>query len=430
MLIQCPRCSTGWRVPDTSATDNPTFKCGRCHHIFREFPGAPVPGERRAGTPRAAAVTADADNLEFIFPSRERGERAPADGGRSPATNGSAATGARRPAPAARTQDPPPADARTVAGAARGADDILDARDEVRAAADPDHRDDTLGVGDDLDRDGARNDEAEGAVESADDADLDDGFDLSAEESEALAGTADRLLDDADDDQISVDDVDEDTDRDAAIVPHADVGAPPAVARVLHLEDTMRPSHGFGSYARLLIALVALHAGLALGVRLAPDAASAWLARVPLAGQLFSREPALVREVELRNVTGGYQKLRNARRVFVISGEAVNHSTTPVERVEVEAKLYGARGSVDQKIVTTGNRTALTDLTEPEIALLQRLDPRATIQPGQSSGFVVVFLEPPRDLREFSSRVLSVRPTRPALSSNPPRSRPRPASVG
>ena len=49
-----------------------------------------------------------------------------------------------------------------------------------------------------------------------------------------------------------------------------------------------------------------------------------------------------------------------------------------------------------QKIVTTGNRTALTDLSEAEIALLQRLDPAIALAPGQSTPFLIVFLEPPR----------------------------------
>jgi hypothetical protein len=114
--------------------------------------------------------------------------------------------------------------------------------------------------------------------------------------------------------------------------------------------------------------------------------------------------------------------------VFVVSGEAVNQSPSSVERIEVQATLYGPGGQVDQKVVSTGNRTALTELSESEIALLQRLDPRIIVAPGESSAFLIVFLEPPREIREFSSRVLSVRPTRRA-STTPERAR-LPAPVG
>ena len=74
-------------------------------------------------------------------------------------------------------------------------------------------------------------------------------------------------------------------------------------------------------------------------------------------------------------------------------------------------------GELDQKVVTTGNRTTLTDLSEAEIVLLQRLDPAIALAPGATTPFLIVFLEPPRELREFSSRVLSVRPTRRASTS-------------
>jgi hypothetical protein len=114
--------------------------------------------------------------------------------------------------------------------------------------------------------------------------------------------------------------------------------------------------------------------------------------------------------------------------VFVISGDARNNSPMTIERIEVAGALYGlGGGELDQKVVTTGNRTTLTDLSEAEIVLLQRLDPAIALAPGETTPFLIVFLEPPGELREFSSRVLSVRPTRRA--STPPTS-PSQGSVG
>jgi hypothetical protein len=164
---------------------------------------------------------------------------------------------------------------------------------------------------------------------------------------------------------------------------------------------------------RLLVILVAAFALLALFVRANPERAAAWLARVPLVGGALAAEPALSSRITLTDVQGTYQQLRSGRRIFVISGKAINNALVPVERIEVQGELYAASGAVARKVISTGNRTTLKlrDLSESEIALLQNLDAHRTVAPGGSVDFAIVFLEPPRDLREFSSRVLTARST-------------------
>jgi predicted Zn finger-like uncharacterized protein len=383
MLIQCPKCSTGWRVADTAPADNPVFKCGRCHHLFRRFPGAPTRGEQRperADRREASRRDDDArDNLEFIFPERTD---APAE---APAA--AAAASAAPPAAAERAAAPP--------------DDEADLPNEP------------LGVSaeeeDDEDTEFSFADADDAADEEEDDDPEDDGLD-EEDDDETLAG----------DHRLGgwSPDIDE----------PAFARAPITESRVLHPEDTMAKAYGFTAIVRPLALIVALHAILALTIRIAPERAGEWLARIPIAGLLLDREPGPAESVHLRNVKGAFQHLRNARRVFVVSGEAVNQSPSSVERIEVQATLYGPGGQVDQKVVSTGNRTALTELSESEIALLQRLDPRKIVAPGESSAFLIVFLEPPREIREFSSRVLSVRPTRRA-STTPERAR-LPAPLG
>jgi hypothetical protein len=177
--------------------------------------------------------------------------------------------------------------------------------------------------------------------------------------------------------------------------------------------------------------MVGMFAVLALLARSNPERASEWLAWLPVVGPRLTARPDLSRQIVLRDVHGGYQRLRNARNGFVISGEAFNNSLSAVERVEVEAALYDARGEVDRKIVTTGNKTTLRvrDLSEREIAVLQDFDSHTTLAPGESARFWVVFLEPPPAVKEFSSRVRSVHPT--GQASTPPRDRMRdPGSVG
>ena len=64
---------------------------------------------------------------------------------------------------------------------------------------------------------------------------------------------------------------------------------------------------------------VSAFAALALMVRVAPERTTAWLARLPLAGATFAHDRNLASKVELTNVHGRFERLRNARRVFVIS---------------------------------------------------------------------------------------------------------------
>jgi predicted Zn finger-like uncharacterized protein len=420
MLIQCPRCSTGWRVADVPATENPIFKCGRCHHVFRQFPGAPAPAARRsAADKRTAARRPTDDNLEFIFP------------------------------------DPTPeTDVRDEPALIDDGDDGRDGDDDLVMADEHDGDDDLVMAGEDEDDDVVMagqqeedddlgmttedDDDADLAIDDAGDRALDDAPDDAGGREFVAADTADdpvlhHHLDEPEDDDVRheldrSDDADE-TPRTPRWSSDLDSPASMPTSRVLHVEDIMPSSYGFRAIVRPLAAIVALHAALALTIRLAPEQAGAWLSHVPFAGVLLAREPTLARRVELRNVIGQFQQLRNDRRVFVISGEAVNHAHAAVDRIEVEGTLYGPTGRVDQKVVNAGNRTTLTDLSESEIALLQRLDPRAIIGPGESSAFSIVFLEPPREIREFSSRVLNVRRTR-RLATDPAGPGPRRGSVG
>lgn len=338
MIVQCPRCSTRWRVADPEATDNPVFKCGRCHHVFPRFPGAPAPGDRaNAGRHRGAAPPAP-DNLEFIFP--------------------------RRP-PAAEPVAEPQALSESAAAV------------EPSELADRDVREPDVPV----------EPPAPSARYAAPDTDQDEHDVLANENPTPLSSPS----------------------------------------LTLHMEDAMSAS----PIHRLLFVMVALFGLLALAARSDPERASDWLARLPVVGSRLTDRPELGPQITLRNVHGGYQRLHNARRGFVISGEAVNNSLAAVERVEVEAALYDASGEVGRKIVVTGNKATLrlADLSERAISLLQDFDAHATLAPGESTSFLIVFLKPPPDVKEFSSRVRSVRPT--GQASTPPSNRMRdPASVG
>ncbi|MEB2283932.1 MAG: DUF3426 domain-containing protein [Myxococcales bacterium] len=399
MMMQCPRCSTRWRVAAAAPVENPLFKCGKCHHLFRQFPGA-TPARESAATATATATkrraTADEpDTLEFIFPERQPAELPATDDrtsagpqrrGDIDAPSAAAATAsAREPATARDTTSPP---ARSARAQQQPALSIVPSEAKALTAG----GDREPATGSEPSGTSAERFAADGAPFAGG-----DGAESALDTTAAAAG--------------------DDTE---AVETFAAVGG----GRRLRVEETMRTTAGFGTIMRAIAAAVAGFAVLTLLVRAAPERTAAWLARLPLAGVTFANDRNLARRVELANVQGRYQRLRSSRRVFVITGEARNNSAKTIERIEVAGVLYGlGGGELDQKIVTTGNRTTLTDLSEAEITLLQRLDPVIGLAPGESTPFAIVFLDPPRELREFSSKVMSVRPTRRASSpsANPPR---------
>jgi predicted Zn finger-like uncharacterized protein len=395
MMMQCPRCSTRWRVPAVSPVANPLFKCGRCHHLFRQFPGATPPTESAAPTKRA--TTPESDTLEFIFPERQPDElivrEEPTEAPRTVEPPRVAVPPQPSvPPPQRREPTPEPIIVRTALDVdtvvAPCVDDALDDVPVAPRAAGA-HR---LGL-----------DESTVAEDLVVDDEEDERHELG---SDLLAAPA------ADDDpELDLDEIEADDDEDRP--------APSDARRVFRMEESMSAPTGFRPIVRAIGVAVSGFAALALVIRVAPEQTAAWLSRLPIAGAGFAQDRNLASKVQLKNVQGRFQRLRNARRVFVISGDARNNSPMTIERIEVAGALYGlGGGELDQKIVTTGNRTALTDLSEAEIALLQRLDPAMALAPGETTPFLIVFLEPPRDLREFSSRVLTVRPTRRA--STPP----------
>jgi predicted Zn finger-like uncharacterized protein len=424
MMMQCPRCSTRWRVAVASPVDNPLFKCGRCHHLFRQFPGAPPASEAAVAPSKRDAALPEPDTLEFIFPDRQspalvvEDEPAPVAAARAPVmAPAQPLVESESPFVAAESAetidaepDPEPerdAARPTIAADApeaerRGLDQVTEVteipvivqRPDVVVAPPPrpakkaplieDEAEPELEFGDDLLTEPT----------SVDDVDVNDDGDAARE---MVLGDVDDERDDEDD----ADDVDDDG------------RARESTGRTFRVEDAMKAPAGFGTIMRAMGMAVSGFAALALVIRVAPEQASRWLSYLPVAGQSFARENSLSTKIELKNVQGRFQRLRNARRVFVISGDARNNSPMTIERIEVAGALYDlGGGELDQKVVTTGNRTALTDLSEAEIVLLQRLDPVIALAPGETTPFLIVFLEPPRELSEFSSRVLSVRPTR------------------
>jgi predicted Zn finger-like uncharacterized protein len=180
----------------------------------------------------------------------------------------------------------------------------------------------------------------------------------------------------------------------------------------LREEQTERASAG-RPYLAFLVALVIVYALFALNLLNHPAQAEKLLANIPVIGEVLAVDHLLQIRVQLQDVDGAFQQIKDDRVVFIVSGRAVNSSAQPLKGVQIESTLYDSSGNpVETKSIYTGNAMSLKvvkDLSSKEISLLQRLEPpkRFEIRPGESAGFSVVFLSPPKASKEFTARVVS-----------------------
>jgi len=170
-------------------------------------------------------------------------------------------------------------------------------------------------------------------------------------------------------------------------------------------------------YLAFLSVLVIAYAILTLDLLNHPARAEKLLASVPMVGSMLSEDHLLQTRIQLQDVEGVYQQIKEDRLVFIVSGRAVNTSNEPLKGVQIESTIVDAGNhTVEAKSIYCGNAMSLKivkDLSPKEISLLQRLEPtkRFEIRPGESAGFSVVFLNPPRGLREFTARVAAAQPS-------------------
>jgi predicted Zn finger-like uncharacterized protein len=164
-------------------------------------------------------------------------------------------------------------------------------------------------------------------------------------------------------------------------------------------------------YLLYLAILVILYAILALDLLNHPAQAAKLLASVPIVGNMLAEDHLLQIRVQLQDVEGAYQQIKDDHLVFIVSGRAVNGAAESLKGVQIESAVYDQSGKLlETKSIYCGNAMSLKivkDLSTKEITLLQRLEPpkRFEIRPGEAAGFSVVFLNPPKTLKEFTARV-------------------------
>jgi len=141
--------------------------------------------------------------------------------------------------------------------------------------------------------------------------------------------------------------------------------------------------------------------------------AEAALARLPLLGSVFTTERFSGQQIALTGLQGRFWLTKDNRRVFAVSGKAVNDASVPARSIQIEGVIYDPGGRiVGQRVIFCGTETAarvLESLTAREIGILQNLVPpkQFNVPAGQAVNFLLVFTSPPPTIAEFSCRVIA-----------------------
>ena len=199
----------------------------------------------------------------------------------------------------------------------------------------------------------------------------------------------------------------EETDVDAELNHEETAARPRAPAR-----PRARTSSSITPILIFLALVVVAYALLTRALFASPALCQKLVGRLPLINRLGDSR-LLTRKVALSEVVGSYQRIKDGKEVFVITGKALNTAPLALHSVQIAGKLYNGGGqALDEKVIYCGNVVSakmLKDLSPREVSILQKLSPpkRFMIEPGESSTFVIVFMDPPRDAAEFSAQVMA-----------------------
>jgi predicted Zn finger-like uncharacterized protein len=174
---------------------------------------------------------------------------------------------------------------------------------------------------------------------------------------------------------------------------------PPAAARGI----SVRPVFVF------LLLVVCGYGALTWSLLDDPDWTERLARALPVIGKAV-RERAVGEDVALAEVQGRYERTKEGKLVFVITGKAVNRSAESLRGMQVVAKLYdGGDRSVQQEISACGNpmEARIEDLSIHQVAILRGIKPPPdfTVQPGGQCPFVAIFLDVPATVGSFSTEV-------------------------
>jgi len=176
-------------------------------------------------------------------------------------------------------------------------------------------------------------------------------------------------------------------------------------------DEPMREGGGISlrSVAVFLILVVCAYGALTWTLLDDPDWAGRLTQTLPVIGKEV-RERTVGQEVALIEVQGRYERTKEGKLVFLITGKAVNHSAESLRGVQIVSKLYDPNArQLDEQVIPCGNpmEAKIGDLSIHQVAILRGIKPTGDfgVQPGGQCPFVAIFLDVPATVGTFSTEV-------------------------
>jgi len=138
--------------------------------------------------------------------------------------------------------------------------------------------------------------------------------------------------------------------------------------------------------------------------------------QVPLLGsELEAAE--LGKDIELRELRGRYERTKEGKLIFLITGKASNQHDQPVRGIRIHFRLHDANGNlVAEQSTTCGNAMRVDivrDLTIQQVAILRGWGPQppaeTNVRPGEDCPLVSIFLDVPDTVVEYTGEVVQAR---------------------
>ena len=177
-------------------------------------------------------------------------------------------------------------------------------------------------------------------------------------------------------------------------------------------DDARTPARSSSFFVALFTLIVAGFAGLTFLIGISPPTSRAVLAQLPVLSDEFSIVPRAPSPVALREIHAEYRLLDGHRSALIVSGRAENRSGAPLHAIQVAVSLADSmQRQVATQAVFCGDLVSpkiISQMTTHELQFFQKLAPPKNfeLKSGDSSPFLVMFVNPPSNVANFRVSVL------------------------
>jgi len=143
-----------------------------------------------------------------------------------------------------------------------------------------------------------------------------------------------------------------------------------------------------------------------------PAAMENLVKNIPFVGARMLKNNHLKDGVLLQSLRTGYQNIQGDREVLLLTGVAFNQNPVVIREVKVTGKVFNLEGKeLEKQTIWIGNTISpkiIRGMTAEDIPHLQDLKPLKSFElpPGDSIAFTMVFLKPPKQVKDFSLEVV------------------------